>query len=120
MKTVRMELMRNPTQIRLYDIFRKDLHMADDRAQNLVSTINEALNDHSEHDREDLATKEFVKVEIGSVKDEIREVKTELWVVKDSVRSLEVKMTRSIYFANLIQFLAIVGAILAIYTFLRK
>src|SRR5580700_182826 len=58
MKTVRMELMRNPTQIRLYDIFRKDLHMPDDRAQNLVSTINEALNDHSAQDREDLATKE--------------------------------------------------------------
>jgi hypothetical protein len=113
MRTVSMEFMKNPTQIRLYDIFRKDLHMPDDRAQNLVSTINEALNDHSEQDREDLATKEFVKVEIRSVKDEIHSV-------KDSIRDLEVRMTRSIYLVNLIQFLAIVGAILAIYTFLRK
>jgi hypothetical protein len=139
MKTVRMELMRNPTQIRLYDIFRKDLHMPEDRAQNLVSTINDALNDHIDQDREDLATKafvkdeilatkgfvkdeilatkEFVRVEIQSVKDELR---AEIREVKDSVRNLEVKTTRSIYFANLIQFLAIVGAILAIYTFLRK
>jgi hypothetical protein len=113
MKTVRMEFMRNPTQIRLYDIFRKDLHMPDDRAQNLVSTINEALNDHSEQDREDLATKELVKVEIRSVKDEIQ-------LVRDQIRDLEVRMTRSIYLVNLIQFLAIVGAILAIYSFLHK
>ena len=72
MKTVRMELMRNPTQIRLYDIFRKDLHLPDDRAQNLVSTINEALNDQCEQDREDLATEELVKAEIRSVKDEVQ------------------------------------------------
>src|SRR5580692_3936249 len=66
MKTVRMEVMKNPTQIRLYDIFRKDLHMPDDRAQNLVSTINEALNDHRDQDREDLATKAFVRDEISA------------------------------------------------------
>jgi hypothetical protein len=106
MKTVRMEVMKNPTQIRLYDIFRKDLHMPDDRAQNLVSTINDALNDHREEEREDLATKAFVKDEIQSVKDQMHD--------------LEVRMTRQIYFAGLIQFLGIVGAILAIFAFLRK
>jgi hypothetical protein len=121
MKTVRMEVMKNPTQIRLYDIFRKDLHMPDDRAQNLVSTINEALNDHRDEDREELATKTFVKDEILAtktfVKDEILATKM---FVKDEIRDLEVKLTRQIYFANLLQFLAIVGAVLAIYTFLRK
>src|SRR5580692_6889673 len=110
MKTVRMEFMRNPTQIRLYDIFRKDLHMPVDRAQNLVSTIDEALKDHNEHDREDLATKAFVKDEISTATQSL----------KDQIRDLEVRMTRSIYFATLIQFLAIVGAILAIYSFLHK
>ena len=103
---MRMELMRNPTQIRLYDIFRKDLHMPDDRAQNLVSTINEALNDHSGQDREDLATKAFVKDESQSVRDQIRD--------------LEVRMTRSIYLVNLIQFLAIVASVITIFAFLRK
>jgi hypothetical protein len=110
MKTVRMEFMRNPTQIRLYDIFRKDLHMPDDRAQNLVSTIDEALKDHNEQDREDLATKAFVKDEISTATQSL----------KDQIRALEVKTTRSIYFATIIQFLAIVGAILAIYSFLHK
>jgi hypothetical protein len=106
MKPVSMEFMKNLTQIQLYDIFRKDLKMPDDRAQNLVSTINEAFNDHSEQERTDLATKVFVKDEVQSVKDQIR--------------GLEVSMTRQIFLANLIQFLAVVGAVLAIYAFLRK
>ena len=105
-----MEVMKNPTQIRLYDIFRKDLHMPDDRAHNLVSTINEALNDRRDEDREDLATKAFVKDEIS----------TAFQSLKDQMHDLEVRLTRQIYLVNLIQFLAIVGAILAIYSFLHK
>ena len=132
MKTVRMEVMKNPTQIRLYDIFRKDLQMPDDRARNLVSTINEALNDHGDEDREELATKALLKDEIlatkafvkdeilatkSLLKDEIQSVKDQM---RDQMRDLEVRMTRQIYFAGLIQFLGIIGAILAIYAFLRK
>jgi hypothetical protein len=106
MKLVRLESMRNPTQIKLYDIFRKDLRMPDDRAQNLVMTINDALTDHSEQDREGLATKAFVKEEITAVKDEIR--------------SIEVKLTRSIYLVNLIQFLAIVASVITIIAFMTR
>jgi hypothetical protein len=113
MKPARLEVMRNPTQIRLYDIFRRDLHLPDDRAQNLVSTINDALNEHREEDREELATKAFVREEVQSVKNGIQTIKIE-------IHDLEVRMTRQIYLVNLIQFLAIVGAILAIFNFLRK
>ena len=116
-----MEVMKNPTQIRLYDIFRKDLQMPDDRARNLVSTINEALNDHGDEDREELATKALLKDEIlatkSLLKDEIQSVKDQM---REQMRDLEVRMTRQIYFAGLIQFLGIIGAILAIYAFLRK
>ena len=114
---MRMEVMKNPTQIRLYDIFRKDLHMPDDRAQNLVSTINDALNEQRDQDKEEVATKSFVKDEILATK---AFVKDEIQSVKDQMSDLEVRMTRQIYFAGLIQFLGIVGAILAIYAFLRK
>ena len=139
MKTVSMELMRNPTQIRLYDIFRKDLHMPEDRAQNLVSTISDALDEQRDRDSEDLATKALLKEEIlatrafikdeisatkAFVKDEISAVralvKDEISAVRGEIRTLEVKLTRQIYFVNLLQFLAIVGAVLAIYNFLRK
>jgi hypothetical protein len=84
--------------------------MPDDRAQNLVSTIDEALKDHNEQDREDLATKAFVKDEISASTQSL----------KDQIRDLEVKMTRSIYLVNLIQFLAIVASIITIFAFLRK
>lgn len=102
--------MTNPTQIRLYDIFRKDLHLPDDRAQNLVTTINDALTEHREQEKEDLATKSFVKDEIS----------TSFQSLKDQIRDVEVRLTRQIYLVNLLQFLAIVGAVLAIYNFLRK
>ena len=84
--------------------------MPDDRAQNLVSTINEALNDPSGKDREDLATKAFVKDELSAATQSL----------KDQIRDLEVKMTRSIYLVNLIQFLAIVASIFTIFAFPRK
>jgi hypothetical protein len=102
--------MRNPTQIRLYEIFRKDLHMPDDRAHNLVSTINDALNEQREQDKEDLATKSFVKGEISTAFQSLR----------DQIRDVEIRMTSQIYLVNLIQFLAIVASIITIFTFLRK
>lgn len=105
-----MEVMKNPTQIRLYDIFRKDLHLPDDRAQNLVTTINDALTEHREQEKEDLATRSFVKDEIS----------TSFQSLKDQIRDVEVRLTRQIYLVNLLQFLAIVGAVLAIYNFLHK
>ena len=87
--------------------------MPDDRAQNLVSTINDALNEQREQDKEDLATKSFVK-------DELSTLSTAFQSLKDQMRDLEVRMTRQIYLVNLIQFLGIIGALLAIYAFLRK
>jgi hypothetical protein len=84
--------------------------MPDDRAQNLVSTINDALNEQRDQDKEELATKSFVKDELS----------TAFQSLKDQIHRLEIRMTRLIYLVNLTQFLGIVGAILAIYAFLRK
>jgi len=43
MKIVGMGIMRNSIQIKLYDIFRKDLHLADETARELVQTIGQAV-----------------------------------------------------------------------------
>lgn len=91
--------------------------MPDDRAQNLVSTINEALNEQREEDRGELATKSLLKEEILATR---LFVKEEIQLVKDQIRDVEVRLTRQIYLVNLLQFLAIVGAVLASYNFLRK
>ena len=156
MKIVGMGVMRNSIQIKLYDIFRKDLHLADERAHELVQTIGQAVKGEYEDNLEGVATKEFVKDEIQAtkefVKDEIQAtkefVKDEIQATKEFVRDeiqttkefvrekfhtldlkigqVELKMeqmrsdlTKAIFISNLIQFLAIVGSVIAIINFMR-
>ena len=145
MKIVGMGVMRNSIQIKLYDIFRKDLHLADERAHELVQTIGQAVKGEYEDNLEGVATKEFVKDEIQVtkefVKDEIQAtkefVRDEIQTTKEFVREkfhtldlkigqVELKMeqmrsdlTKAIFISNLIQFLAIVGSVIAIINFMR-
>jgi hypothetical protein len=106
MKIVGMGTMRNSIQIKLYDIFRKDLHLPDEKAQELVQTIDEAVKGEYVENLDGVATKEFVKEEIRRLELKIEQTKGEL--------------TRAIYFTNFIQFLAVVGSILAILTFMLR
>lgn len=178
MKVVGMGVMRNSIQIKLYDIFRKDLHLADERAHELVQTIDQAVKGEYEDNLEGVATKDFVKDEIQATKQFVKEeiqvtkqfVREEIQVTKDFVREeiqvtkqfvgneiqatkqfvreeiqatkdfvrerfhtldlkigqVELKMeqmksdlTRAIFISNLIQFLAIVGSVIAIINFMR-
>jgi hypothetical protein len=116
MKIVGMGVMRNSIQIKLYDIFRKDLHLADEKARELVQTIDEAVKGENEGILEGVATKDFVKEEIQSVRDFVKE---EIRLVKAEIHNLELKMTKAIYISSLIQFLAIVGSVIAIINFMR-
>jgi hypothetical protein len=79
MKIVGMGIMRNSIQIKLYEIFRKDLHLADERAHELVQTIGQAVKGEYEDNLEGVATKDFVRGEIQAtkqfVKDEIQATK---------------------------------------------
>ena len=145
MKVVGMGVMRNSIQIKLYDIFRKDLHLADERAHELVQTIDQAVKGEYEDNLEGVATKDFVKDEIQATKQFVKEeiqvtkqfVREEIQATKDFVRErfhtldlkigqVELKMeqmksdlTRAIFISNLIQFLAIVGSVIAIINFMR-
>jgi hypothetical protein len=116
MKIVGMGIMRNSIQIKLYDIFRKDLHLPDERARELVQTIDEAVKGEYEDNLEGVATKDFVKEEILTVRDFVKE---EIRLVKEEIHNLELKMTKAIYISSLIQFLAIVGSVIAIINFMR-
>ena len=167
MRIVGMGIMRNSIQIKLYDIFRKDLHLADERAHELVQTIGQAVKGEYEDNLEGVATKEFVKDEIQATKEFVRDeiqttkefvrdeiqvtkefvkdeiqvtkgfVKDEIQATKEFVREkfhtldlkigqVELKMeqmrsdlTKAIFISNLIQFLAIVGSVIAIINFMR-
>ena len=66
---------------------------------------------------ETLATKEFVKDEIHRVELKIEETKVDL---NKSIFQTRVDLHKSIYIAGVIQFLAIVGAIIGIMSFIMK
>lgn len=123
MKIVGMGVMRNSIQIKLYDIFRKDLHLADERAHELVQTIGQAVKGEYEDNLERVATKEFVSetchkldLKIGHLELKIEQVRSDLEVKIEQMRS---DLTKAIFISNLIQFLAIVGSVIAIINFMR-
>ena len=127
MKIVGMGIMRNSIQIKLYDIFRKDLHLADERAHELVQTIDQAVKGEYEDNLEGVATKDFVKDELQAtkqfVRDEIQDTKE---FVRERFHTLDLQieqtrgeLTKAIFISNLIQFLAIVGSVIAIINFMQ-
>ena len=123
MKIVGMGIMRNSIQIKLYDIFRKDLHLADERARELVQTIDEAVKGENEEILEGVATKDFVREEIHSTKEFVREkfhtLDLKIGQVELKMEQMRSDLTKAIYITNLIQFLTIVGSVIAIINFMR-
>jgi len=113
MKIVRLGIMKHPIQIKLYDIFRNALHMPDQKAQELVQTIDEAVKE----ELEGVATKELVKDEIYATK---ALMKDQIHKVKYEIHALEIKTIMAIYVTSLIQFLAIVGSVIAIINFMLR
>jgi hypothetical protein len=87
MKIVGMGVMRNSIQIKLYDIFRKDLHLADERAHELVQTIGQAVQGEYEDNLEGVATKEFVNDSCHKLELKIEQVRSDLELKIEQLRS---------------------------------
>jgi hypothetical protein len=88
--------------IKLYDIFRNDLHLPETKARELVEVIQEAVKDDIN------ASKEEYK---GLWKDGFR-------ILDSKIDKLEIKLTKAIYLTSLIQFLAIMASVAAIVSFM--
>jgi hypothetical protein len=116
MKIVGMGLMRNSIQIKLYDIFRKDLHLADERARELVQTIDQAVKGEYEDNLEGVATKDFVSETFHKLDLKLEQMRSDLELKIEQVKS---DLIKAIYISNLIQFLAIVGSVIAIINFMQ-
>jgi len=89
--------------IRLYDFARKEMKLSEEKAKEFVQTLDE-FNSH--HIDDSIATKLFVKDEVIQLREEIKRV--------------EVSLTKAIYWSGLIQFIAIVGSVLAIFNFMVR
>ncbi|CAL1518125.1 hypothetical protein [Chitinophaga sp. MM2321] len=103
------------SNLKIYDIFRKDLHLSDDKAKELVLCFDQSLcNYHMEKQRE-LATKlELYEVK-AELKQDIHDLKTEL---KNDIHETRSELRTMIFAVGLFQFIAIVGTVLAIVRFM--
>ena len=95
----------NTVSIKLYDIFRKDLNLPEPKAQELVQAIRDAVITGFE-DNNAPASKEFVKDEIHRLELKLEQTKSEV--------------TKAIFWSSLIQFLAIVGSVVGIISFMLR
>lgn len=107
------------SNIRMYNIFRKDLNLGDEKALELVQSIEQS----AQQGKEELATKSFVKEEILATRQFVKE---EIHAVKTEIHQLEVKLTnritdiyRTIWGAAAAQFLAMICALIAIVRFMQ-
>ncbi len=114
--------------IRLYDIFRKDLHLPDEKAHDLVEAIDETVKGSQEESLKGVATMEFVKEEIGATKEFVKGeihatkdfVKSEINRVELKVEQTKSELTKAIYLTSLIQVLVIIGSIIGIISFIFR
>jgi|SRR5450631_1315138 hypothetical protein len=129
------------SHIRLYDLFRKELHLPDDKASDFVVAVGEVSVWEADKNRQLLATKNdihLLKEDIHSLRSELKEdihsLRSELkeeinssrLEFKNDIHLLELKVGqfkddihKAIYRAGVVQFIAIISAVLAIVKFIR-
>lgn len=97
----------NSVQIKLYDLFKKELNLSDDKAAAFVSAVEEVVEQEFKNEKQALSTK-----------DDIRNLREDL---KNNLHSLELKIEQSkgdiykaMFVSGLVQLLAILGSVLAI------
>lgn len=90
----------NPVQIRLYNLFRKDLSLSDDKAAEFVAAVEEAIAGATKEQRQILATKE----DIYRLELKIEQSKGDIY--------------KAMFWTGIVQLLAILGGVLAIVKFI--
>ncbi len=103
-------------QIRLYDLFRRDLHLPDEKAVEFVMSIEETVRSENEKINQPLVTKtDSLKEDIVIIKADIKDLRKEIADLRIDMGN----MHKSIYQVGIIQFIAIVGSVLAIVKFIK-
>lgn len=87
-------------QIRLYDLFRKEMHLSDDKAAEAVYAFQEMTESAIASKKDMLATK-----------DDIYSLRTEL---KKDLQDTKDNLYRAIYLSGILQFIAMTGTLIAI------
>ena len=113
--------------LKLYDIFRNDLHLPDNKAMEFVTALDELSEKHVSRQNELLATKEELLLTKSELKADILVLKQEIHTVATRVDYLSEKMASKVDLAEakselknhfltvtLVQLVVIIGTILTI------
>jgi uncharacterized phage protein gp47/JayE len=108
--------------IRLYDLFRRELHLTDDKAADVVYAVQEIAEAAIDSKMDAMATKEDIysiksdiNSEINSVKSEINsKINSEINSVRKDIQDAKDNIYRAIYLSGIMQFIAMIGSFLAI------
>jgi cobalamin biosynthesis protein CobD/CbiB len=97
--------------IRLYDLFRKELHLTDDKAADAVFAVQEFAESAVASKEDMMVTKE----DIYSIKSEMNaKINTEINSVRKDIQDAKDNIYRAIYLSGILQFIAMTGSFLAI------
>jgi hypothetical protein len=112
----------NLGQIRLYDLFRRELLLPDAKAADFVDAVGEVSKWKSDGTMELFAPQsdmDTVKSDIHLMKSDINSIKGDLHSLYLKIERYKGETTKAIYWAGLAQFVAIPGGLIAILKFIR-
>lgn len=102
-------------QIKLYDLFRKELNLADDKAAAFVAAVEEVVEQEFRNEKQTLSTKE----DIQTVKEDIQTVRESIHLPELKVEQTKGDIYKTIFRTGLLQLISILGGVLAIVKFLH-
>lgn len=98
----------NSVQIKLYDLFRKELNLPDDKAAAFVAAVEEVVEQELKNEKQALSTKE-----------DIRSVKEDIHRLELKVEQSKGDLYKAMFWTSIVQLLAILGGVLAIVKFMQ-
>jgi hypothetical protein len=114
---------QNMDQIKLYNILRANLKLSDAKAAEFVSAMGTMAEREFDAKIQTLATKDDLRELSLATKNDIRELAL---ATKNDIRELSLSskndirdLYKTIYLSGLVQFIAIVGSVVAIVKFMR-
>lgn len=94
-------------QIKLYDLFRKELNLPDDKAAAFVAAVEGVVEHEFKHERQALSTKDDIRF--------LREdLKNDLHSVELKIEQSKGNMYKAMFVSGLVQLVAISGGVLSI------
>lgn len=96
------------SQIKLYDLFRKELYLPDDKAAAFVVAVEEVVGIDVDNKKQLLATK-----------DDIHSLKGDIHHLELKVEQSKVDIYKAMFWTGIVQLIAILGGVLAIVKFIK-